>query len=159
MFPSRVSVHLPATPETEDIFSTALSNLFTDDAQNSHGVPGQSVVYHSPRFGVIDLRIPAHPDVEEGRKLFAHYLWNAGVIAADAIEKASAAASANTHGRDGPSAGSDRHEKENDLQPNERWQWNGRHWDVRGRSILELGAGTCPKSSTTDIMSCRRQDK
>ncbi|KAK4945181.1 hypothetical protein LTR10_015607 [Elasticomyces elasticus] len=119
MFPSRVCAPLRAAPESEDIFESALSNLFTDDTQNSHGTPGQSVVYDSPRFGKIALRIPAHPDVEEGRKLFAHYLWNAGVIAADAIECAS---------RDGVT----------DCQV----QWDRRHWDVRGKRLLELGAGT-----------------
>src|ERR1700761_5607300 len=89
MFPSRITSPLPSQPQQEDIFSAALSSLFTDDVQNSHGVPGSHVTYHSPLFGDVELRIPKHPDVEEGRKLFAHYLWNAGVICADAIEEAS----------------------------------------------------------------------
>lgn len=124
MFPSRVTVPLPGAPESEDIFSSALSSLFTDDTQNSHGTPGASVYYNSPRFGNITLRIPAHPDAEEGRNLFAHYLWNAGVIVADAIETAS-------HDDDGPT-------QEGQI----RIEWDTRYWDVRGRRILELGAGT-----------------
>jgi len=125
MLSSRISVPLPAAPDAEDLFSSALSSLFTDDTQNSHGTPGSSVTYHSPRFGDIHLCIPAHPDVEEGRKLFAHYLWNAGVIAADAIEVAS------------------QDQEEIGDQDEERSQclWDARFWDVRGKRVLELGAG------------------
>lgn len=127
MFPSRISVPTPTTPEAEDIFSSALSNLFTDDTQNCHGMPGSSVTYDSPRFGTIRLRIPAHPDVEDGRKLFAHFLWNAGMIAADAIETAS---------RDGNA------EEQNGLAIDAGAnQWNRNYWDVRGKRVLELGAG------------------
>jgi hypothetical protein len=133
---------VPSTPTVEDIFSSALSNLFTDDTQNSHGVPGQSVYYDSPRFGRISLRIPAHPDVEEGRKLFAHYLWNAGVIVADAIESASASASASTGHNAHDSASASAEVSQDDNQDQTGVEWNNRYWDVRGRRTLELGAGT-----------------
>jgi hypothetical protein len=73
MLTSRITVPAPSAPSQEDIFSSALSSLFTDDTQNSHGSPGGSLVYTSPSFGDINLHIPAHPDVEDGRKLFAHY--------------------------------------------------------------------------------------
>ena len=132
MFPSRITSPTPPIPQTEDIFSSALNTLFTDDVQNSHGVPGSHVTYHSPRFGNIELRIPQHPDVEEGRKLFAHYLWNAGVICADAIEEASCYGEGDG-GAEGEEGGEDKAE---------RGQWNRRYWDVRGKSVLELGAGT-----------------
>ena len=125
MFSSRISAPLPTEPEPEDIFSSALSSLFTDDTQNSHGTPGSSVTYHSPRFGDIHLRIPAHPDVEEGRKLFAHYLWNAGIIAADAIENAS----------------HDHQERYSQSGESSLCQWDARFWDMRGKRVLELGAG------------------
>jgi EEF1A N-terminal glycine/lysine methyltransferase len=126
MFPSRITTPLPTHPEQEDIFSSGLTTLFTDDVQISHGVPGSSVTYNSPRFGNIELRIPQHPDVEEGRKLFAHYLWNAGVICADAVEVAS---------RDGGVVGDG--ENEGNVRG-----WNGKYWDMRGKDVLELGAGT-----------------
>jgi hypothetical protein len=148
MFPSRVSGPVPSTPTVEDIFSSALSNLFTDDTQNFHGVPGQSVYYDSPRFGRISLRIPAHPDVEdvEGRKLFAHYLWNAGVIVADAIESASAStstsASTGHNGHDSASASASAEVSRDDNEDQNDVEWNNRYWDVRGRRTLELGAGT-----------------
>ena len=58
------------------------------------------------------------------RKLFAHYLWNAAVVAADAIETASVAA---RHGRK-PEQG--------------KVQWDRRYFDLQGEKTLELGAGT-----------------
>lgn len=123
MLPSRVAIPAPPKPEVEDIFSSSLSVLFTDDTQNSHGIPGQSVTYTSPRYGDIKLGIPRHPDVEEGRKLFAHYLWNAGVLAADAIETAS-------------------HDTEAHIVEEGKVRWNQLYWDVRNTNVLELGSGT-----------------
>lgn len=122
MLSSRVSVPDPAAPEQEDIFSSSISALFTDDTQNSHGTPGDHVVYHSPRYGSVKLGIPRHPDVEEGRILFAHYLWNAGVVTADAIESAS----------------------NDDITEFAigKVRWNKKYWDVRDKDTLELGAGT-----------------
>lgn len=125
MIPSRVFVPQPPNPTQEDIFSSSLSSLFTDDTQNSHGTPGQSVVYSSPRYGDIVLDVPQHPDVEEGRKLFAHYLWNAGVIAADAIEQASSDNQTRLPNTD-----------------EDKVHWNREYWDVTGADVLELGAGT-----------------
>lgn len=123
MLPSRVSVPAPLNPEQEDIFSASLSTLFTDDTQNSHGTPGQSVVYQSPRFGAVTLEVPRHPDAEEGRQLFAHYLWNAGVVAADAIEYAS-------------------RDKNMEERSAGQVRWNRRYWNMRNKDVLELGAGT-----------------
>ncbi|KAK5082843.1 hypothetical protein LTR05_006724 [Lithohypha guttulata] len=121
MLPARVFIPHPPNPTQEDIFSSSLSALFTDDTQNSHGIPGQSVIYNSPRHGEIKLGIPQHPDVEEGRKLFAHYLWNAGVVAADAIETAS-------------------NDRRIDDSEDGKVSYNKEYWDMRGKDVLELGA-------------------
>ena len=155
MFSSRVSTPLTSDPTTEDIFESALSTLFTDVTQNSHGTPGASVTYHSPRFGPISLRIPTHPDIEDGRKLFAHYLWNAGVIAADAIEVASVGdnggggSSSMEDGRVNNRAdirdgahGEGLEKVESETKPTIIVDWDRRFWNVRGKRILELGAGT-----------------
>lgn len=136
MLTSRITVPAPSAPSQEDIFSSALSALFTDDTQNSHGSPGGSLIYTSPAYGDITLQIPVHPDVEEGRKLFAHYLWNASVVAAEGIERASVET---TRGRsekngNGHSSGGGGE------------QWNPSRWDVRGKKVLELGAGMYPFS-------------
>lgn len=125
MLLSRISAPQLSNPTQEDIFASSISSLFTDDTQNSHGTPGHSVIYTSPTYGDIKLGIPQHPDVEEGRKLFAHYLWNAGVIAADAIEVASSS--------DGTYPATIGESKV---------KWDRKYWNIRGRDLLELGAGT-----------------
>lgn len=56
--------------------------------------------------------------VEEGRKLFAHFLWSAAMVVAEGIEDADAH-DALGH-RDGDKS----------------------MWRVKGESVLELGAGT-----------------
>lgn len=125
MLQSRIVLPSDSTPEPEDIFSSALATIFTDDTNNSHGTPGSSITYKSPLFGDIGLQIPAHPNEEQGRKLFAHYLWNAAVIAADAIEFASQIESSGASQADAESLS----------------QWDRRYWDLRNKSVLELGAG------------------
>ena len=117
MLTSRIYPPLSSQQSSDiDIFSSARAALFTDDVQNCHGTPGDSLLYASPTYGNLTLRIPAHPDVEEGRGLFAHYLWTAGVVAAEGIEQGS---------RGGEDGGG----------------WDPQWWDVRGTRALELGAG------------------
>lgn len=113
MLTSRITVPTPSQPSPEDIFSSSLNHLFTDDTQNSHGTPGASVIYTSPLHGPLTLQIPAHPSFEAGRRLFAHYLWNAAVVAADLIENGSS----NDRSNDSP-------------------------FKMTGKKVLELGAGT-----------------
>lgn len=129
MLLSRITIPPPPEPEPEDIFHSALSTIFTDDTVNSHGTPGSYVTYHSPRFGEIKLQIPIHPDEEDGRKLFAHYLWNAGVVAAEGIEQGSPADVSDgvaAHGVDGTAG---------------NVCWDGRWFGVKNKRVLELGAG------------------
>ena len=117
-----------AAPSTEDgaidIFSSALGALFTDDTPSSHGEPGGGIVYSSPLYGDILLSVPARPDEEEGQRLFAHYLWNAGVVVAEGVERVAAM-------------------REKGEGGHLWWSWGrGAYWDVRGKSVLEVGAGT-----------------
>ena len=63
MLTSRITAPPPSNPEPEDIFSSSLNVLFTDDTQNSHGVPGSSIIYTSPYHGPLTLQIPSHPSV------------------------------------------------------------------------------------------------
>jgi hypothetical protein len=128
MLTSRITLPTPSAPSQEDIFSSALSALFTDDTQNSHGSPGGWLIYTSPSFGDITLHIPAYPDVEEGRTLFAHYLWNASLVAAEGIEMAGVAVAAGLSKNGNGTSG-------------EGERWNPRWWNVRGKRVLELGAG------------------
>ena len=93
----------------EDIFAAAPGLIFTDDLRNQHGDPGATIVYKSSRFGSIELNT-ADPESENERKLFGHYLWNAGVKMAELISHADV-----------------------DCEDTK--------WSVRGRTVLELGAG------------------
>jgi len=85
--------------------------LFTDDYRVEHGDPGSTVIYTSKRFGEVELKT-ADPDSEDDRRLFSHYLWNAGLLMAERVSGQRLA----------------------DDQERQRW-------DVQGQSILELGAG------------------
>ncbi|KAJ5776439.1 uncharacterized protein N7511_001450 [Penicillium nucicola] len=96
----------------EDIFSSYLAHLLPDDAPSFHGDPGQHLLYSSPRYGELDIMVPSYPGesqnrsdeiaagqtskVDEGRKLFAHFLWSAAMVVADEIELADEADSKNT---------------------------------------------------------------
>lgn len=73
-----------ADEDPEDIFAAAPGLIFTDDLRNIHGDPGSIIVYKSKRFGDLELRT-ADPDGEDERKLFSHYLWNAGIKMAELI--------------------------------------------------------------------------
>ena len=107
---------------------------------NSHGTPGSDITYSSPRFGDLELSIPEDPDAEEGRKLFAHYLWNAGIIGAEGVEVASAGIDeVDTSGDDGKLDGGKGSGCIGASQG--KVIWDRRYWDMRGRTALELGAG------------------
>jgi len=71
-------------PTDIDIFADALPLLFTDDLRNQHGDQGSTIRYSDARFGDILLTLP-EPRAEDERRLFAHYLWNAGVWLAEAV--------------------------------------------------------------------------
>lgn len=70
--------------DPEDIFASAPGFLFTDDLRNLHGDPDSVIIYKSRRFGNIELRT-ADPEGEDERRLFSHYLWNAGIKMAELI--------------------------------------------------------------------------
>ena len=72
--------------EPEDIFAAAPGLIFPDDLRNQHGDPGSKIVYRSARFGDIELNT-ADPESEDDRKLFGHYLWNAGIKMAELISQ------------------------------------------------------------------------
>ncbi|GAD97811.1 conserved hypothetical protein [Paecilomyces variotii No. 5] len=120
--------------DPEDVFSAFLPHLFPDDAPSFHGDPGQRLLYSSPLYGDLEIMVPSYPgqsekrseeiaaglsgnnEIEEGRKLFAHFLWSAAMVVAEGIEKDATAAAI-----DGS-------------------QNNG-IWTVKGDNVLELGAG------------------
>ncbi|OQE47293.1 hypothetical protein PENCOP_c001G00721 [Penicillium coprophilum] len=132
--------------EPEDLFGAFLPHLFPDDAPSFHGDPGQHLLYSSPRYGDLNIMVPSYPSssqsqkrseeiaagqakpdgsvnqVDEGRKLFAHFLWSAAMVVAEGVEEA-----------DTPLAPG---ESETEAQKENRELWG-----VKGESVLELGAG------------------
>lgn len=123
----------------EDMFTSFLPHLFPDDVPSFHGDPGQQLLYSSPRYGNLQIMVPSYPNqsekrteeiaagqarpgghvnqVEEGRKLFAHFLWSAAMVVAEGVEKADALDSAGQ------------------LDPDTEMCL------AKGHSVLELGAG------------------
>ncbi|KAJ5156097.1 hypothetical protein N7492_008900 [Penicillium capsulatum] len=131
----------PVEESPEDFFEGFLAHLFPDDAPPFHGDPGQHLLYSSPRYGNLEIMVPSYPGqssertkeigagrdtingtanpVEEGRKLFAHFLWSAALVVAEGVEAA-----------DSPEdAAGDPQSRARDI------------WKVKGESVLELGAG------------------
>lgn len=156
--PRRHSANTPSAPapefqnqdvvedeeSTEDLFGAFLPHLFPDDAPSFHGDPGQHLLYSSPRYGDLNIMVPSYPSssdkrseeiaagqakpdgsvnqVDEGRKLFAHFLWSAAMVVAEGVEEA-----------DTPTAPG---ETETEGKKENRELWN-----IKGESVLELGAG------------------
>ena len=115
MLNSLVRLPVPTEPTcTEDIFSSALGTLFTDDLLNQHGDPGSSIIYKSKAFGDLELQL-VDPRGEDARRLFAQYLWNSGVLMAELIGGGTA---------DGRAM-----------------EARGGSWSVTGETAIELGAG------------------
>lgn len=105
MLTDKIRLSGPETNDPEDILGSALGVIFPDDITNQHGDRDNSVIYLSPSFGPIELSL-ADPQGEDSRKLFSHFLWNAGLQLAEFIEE------------------------------------DEEHWPVKGKRVLELGAGT-----------------
>ncbi|KAG8631002.1 hypothetical protein KVT40_000142 [Elsinoe batatas] len=104
---------IPASTEEtpEDIFASAPGLIFPDDLRNHHGEAGAVLIYRSARFGNVELRT-ADPDGETDRRLFGHYLWNAGILMSERIS-------------------GQRLLDENEVKT----------WNVEEETVLELGAG------------------
>lgn len=108
---STVEIPESIDSSSEDIFSSALDLISPDETRSLHGSPGSHIIYKSRRFGNVRLELAA-PESEDGRKLFAHYLWNAGLLLGEYLE-----ASVTTSDTDAST------------------------WDICGHQVLELGAG------------------
>lgn len=145
--------------DAEDLFASFLPHLLPDDAPPFHGDPGQRLLYESPLYGPLEIMVPSYPgqnenrteeiaagqtsdgsnSVEEGRKLFAHFLWSAAMVVAEGVEDVAAA-----------EAG------KKPINPEKTM------WSVRGRRVLELGAGEETRSYVfclvlTSMAECRRR--
>ncbi|KAL9074051.1 MAG: hypothetical protein Q9157_004519 [Trypethelium eluteriae] len=110
-----------------DIFHDAVGSIFSDDVRDQHGHPSATILYKSEKYGTLKLKV-ATPEQELDWRLFAHYLWNAGVKMAILV------------------GGEDEKCEEEGKIPAMKsikgWQWN-----VAGERVLELGSGAELKMS------------
>ncbi|KAK8101228.1 Nicotinamide N-methyltransferase [Apiospora kogelbergensis] len=142
---ARISIVGPAD-EPEDYLSDSLGAIFPDDVTNSHGSPDQSLLYTSPYLPKpLEVQV-ADPIETRDRLLFSHYLWNASLLLAELVEAGSlegvvlepelgvfqdmvATAKDGTPGNDAVVSKRTSRVSANDF-------------DIRGKSTLEVGAGT-----------------
>ncbi|KAL7269785.1 hypothetical protein RUND412_007542 [Rhizina undulata] len=82
MLTNKIEILEDTDSDATDIFEQSLFTIFAD-SRNQHGEPGQYVVYKSGVYGDLKLRL-ADPD-PSNNSLFAHFLWNAGLQAAEII--------------------------------------------------------------------------
>lgn len=85
MLTDRIYLTGQESQDPEDIFGESLGVIFPDDITNQHGDAASSVIYKSDKFGDITLQL-ADPKGEDSRRLFSHFLWNAGLQLAEFIE-------------------------------------------------------------------------
>lgn len=142
MLTDRITLSPTADPEPEDYLSTSLGVIFPDDITNQHGDSSTPVIYTSPTFGKIFLSL-ADPVGEGSRRLFAQYLWNAGVFVAVGLEDALTTSSSSSGDgvRSGTGMGGEMGTGTGARTERGRWMQKDA-WDVRSETVLELGAGT-----------------
>ena len=147
MLTDRITLFPTSAPlEAEDYLSTSLGVIFPDDITNQHGDPSTPVIYTSPAFGKIFLSF-ADPVGEDSRRLFAQYLWNAGVYVAVGIEDVltESASSSSKGGGAGDGLGSGMGGEMGAGMGTGKDRGEGKEkdpWDVQHETVLELGAGT-----------------
>lgn len=116
--------------DPEDYLFSSLGVIFPDDITNQHGDAAHHVIYTSPTLGPITLTV-ADPKPEDTR-LFAHSVWNAAVQLAALVEEGQEWRSLSPSSRD---------TDDDDDEDGTVFGKDGM-WDVRGKSVVELGAGT-----------------
>ena len=126
-------------PSPTSVFAGVAINLFLDEERCQHGLPGAAVAYqYSPTTDIV-LQI-VDPSTDAEHKLFAQYVWNAGVLLAELI-------GGQTRLHDEAQRRQEyRRVKQHDLPSDESIRletelW--RHdWSVAGESVIEIGAGS-----------------
>lgn len=140
---SRIFFQASDAPEPEDIFSDSLATVFPDDVANQHGDAGKSLIYASPYLPKplhIEL---ASPVGDADRRLFSHHLWNSSLLLAELIEKDSLGVSA-------------LEQADSDSATAKMMLGGGMNFDIRGKSVLELGAGTALPSIMAGLLGASR---
>ncbi|OJJ78539.1 uncharacterized protein ASPGLDRAFT_53583 [Aspergillus glaucus CBS 516.65] len=124
----------------EDIFEASRTHLFPDNPRLYLGGPGEQLLYNTC-WGDLTVMVPTYPSlsdqhleendikltekdgqpdqVNQARKLFAHYLWNGALVVAEGVEDAYS----------------------NSGEANPKQEEAREIWQGEGERVLELGAG------------------
>jgi predicted nicotinamide N-methyase len=132
-----------AAEEAEDFLSSAIDVVFPDDTVNHHGDADHSVEYVSPHLPKPLLFTLADPTGEADRRLFSHYLWNSGLLAAELIEVDSL---------DVP----DSYGLVGGKETNQHQFHGNAGFNVQGLSFIEVGAGTGLPSIMASLVGAAR---
>ena len=166
---SRLTVLESKEPEPEDIMCAALAVIFPDDVMVQHGDPDHALEWRSPHLPPgKHLRITlADPPDRHDRYLFSHYLWNASLLVAEFVEAASLGVplgmpsgvgrgSSSPRGKmiPGPPAASPRIGAEDEDEEEEEVDLSV--FSVRGKRVLEVGAGTALPSMVASLVGASR---
>lgn len=127
--------------EPEDFLGESLGVIFPDEVMASHGDASTALRYTSPHLPKpLYIRL-ADPDEENDRRLFSHYLWNASLMLAEFVESGTLRLQLSKPlgcggGGQGVSNG----------------RLGEKHFDIRGLSTIELGAGTALPSMLAALL-------
>lgn len=137
-----------SSSDPEDLFAGSLGVIFTDDVTNQHGDAFTSLHYTSPHLSK-PLRIElSDPKVAEDRSLFSHFLWNASLMLADLIEAGTLGLKA---GDDTTGAGAGTTEVGKEVKVPDL-----KEFDIKGKSTIEMGAGTGLPSLMAAMLGAKR---
>lgn len=141
-------------PGPEDLLASSLAVIFPDTVANQHGDAANALLYaspHLPRQLRIDL---ADPPREEDRLLFGHYLWNASLLAGEFVEKGSLGGDApvSREGEKREDRGTGVGGTEDETGEMRKLGPPDSTFDVRGKSVIELGAGTALPSTMAALL-------
>lgn len=146
----------------EDILNSSLAAIYPDDVANTHGDAAHALQYTSPHLPRPLLLQLTDPQGEQHRRLFSHYLWNAALLLAELVESATLGVSPLGGGSaDLATAAAAATTTTQDTGRKTR-RWDGtdddyllRHFDIRGRKCIELGAGTALPSLMAALLGAR----
>ncbi|KAG8159857.1 hypothetical protein KVR01_010494 [Diaporthe batatas] len=135
---SRIALTGAPAEDPEDFFGSSLGVIFPDDVMNQHGDAEHGLLYKSPHLPKPLHITLADPVADADRKLFSHYLWNSSLLLAEFVESGTLGL--------GPEQGG----VESPLGPPLS------SFSVKGRSVLELGAGTALPSLLSALLGADR---
>jgi EEF1A N-terminal glycine/lysine methyltransferase len=135
---SRLSLKGPPDSTPEDFLAGSLGVIFPDDVTNQHGDAEHSLEYTSPHLPKPLILDVADPTADTDRRLFSHFLWNSSLLLAELVE-----------------AGTLRlpewvAAEKTSLGPPIS------HFDITGKTTIELGAGTALPSILSVLLGTSR---